>query len=130
VSGETPPRAQGFAPGRHAIEAYGAGGFRFAGMSHRGSILALPSGIHAWAARVPADIEERGLRPVFDDAKLIDLLLVGTGMDLVPLPAPLQRRLREAGLRAEPMATAAAARTYNVLLEENRRVAAALLAVD
>ena len=99
-------------------------------MSHRGSILALPSGIYAWSAVSPADIEIASLGPLFAEAPgLVEHLLVGTGLELVPLEAGLRQRLRAAGIRAEPMATGAAARTYSILLGEKRRVAAALLAV-
>ena len=120
----------GFLPGRHVIEGYGHGGFRFAGMSHRGSILALPSGIRAWDVAAPEDISINSLAPVFAEALgLIEHLLIGTGTDLVPLTNGLREKLRAAGISAEPMATAAAARTYSVLLMEDRRVAAALIAV-
>ncbi len=123
------PRHEGFLPGVHAIEGYGNGGFRFAGMSHRGSILALPSGIHAWSAVVPADIDVDALAPLFaEPTGAVEHLLVGTGQDLVPLSPALRERLRAAGIRGEPMATGAAARTYPILLGERRRVAAALLA--
>ena len=119
-----------FLPRRAPIEAYGAGGFRFAEMSHRGSLLALPSGMHAWAvARRP----ERSTRPISPlsvaEAGEIDLLLVGTGRDLVSLPDALRWRLRDLGMAVEIMPTAAAIRTWNVLLAEDRRVAAALVAV-
>ena len=126
----SPPARSGFAPGRHLIDAYGAGGFRFADMSHRGSILVLPSGIHAWNARSPADFTRDAFAPVLAEAAAIELLLIGTGPTIAALPEPLRRVLREAGLRVDPMATGAAARTYNVLAAEDRRVAAALLAVD
>ncbi|MGO9672723.1 MAG: Mth938-like domain-containing protein [Methylocella sp.] len=120
----------GFLPGAHAIEGYGAGGFRFGGMSHRGSILALPSGIYAWAAEAPADITIESLAPLFAEAPgLIEHLLIGTGLDPAPLSLALRQRLRLAGVSAEPMQTGAAARTYSILLGEKRRVAAALLAV-
>lgn len=117
-------------PGRAPIEAYGKGGFRFAGMSHRGSLLCLPSGIHGWDAPAPTAIDEASLAPVFDEADEIEILLVGTGPDLVLLTAPLKERLRKAKIIAEPMSTGAAVRTYNVLLAENRAVAAALIAID
>lgn len=121
---------EGFAPGRHAIEAYGQGGFAFAGMSHRGSILALPTGVHKWAPTTFGEIDAASLAELFALAPgAVEILLVGTGDDLRPLPADLRARLREAGIRADPMASPAAARTYNVLLAEDRRVAAALLAV-
>jgi uncharacterized protein len=115
-------------PGRAPVEAYGNGGFRFAGMSHRGALLCLPSGIYGWDA--PVAIDEASLARVFAEAAAIELLIVGTGRDLVPLAAPLQARLAAAAIAAEPMATGAAVRTFNVLLAENRAVAAALIAVD
>jgi uncharacterized protein len=120
----------GFLPGLHLIEGYGNGGFRFGGMSHRGSILALPSGIHAWSARLPEDISIDSLALVFAEPKgAIEHLLLGTGDTLVPLSKALRARFAEAHIRVEPMGTAAAARTYPILLGEKRRVAAALLAV-
>jgi uncharacterized protein len=120
----------GFLPGAHLIEGYGNGGFRFAGMSHRGSILALPSGIRIWSAVLPSDIGFATLGPVFDEPRgLIEHLLIGTGIELAPLEPRLVQSLRQAGIRVEPMQTGAAARTYSILLAENRRVAAALLAV-
>ena len=112
------------------IEAYGAGGFRFAGMSHRGSILALPSGIWAWPPRTPAEIDSASLVRVIDEKAAIDILLVGCGREPVLLAEPVRRSLREAGLSFDTMPTRAAASTYNVLFAEGRRVAAALLAVE
>jgi uncharacterized protein len=124
------PKYAGFLPGAHAIEGYGSGGFRFASMSHRGSILALPSGIHAWSAVSAADIDIASLEAVFREPPgSIEHLLIGTGVDLVPVSTSLRQRLAEAGIRPEPMSTGAAARTYSILLGEGRRVAAALLAV-
>jgi len=124
------PRYAGFLPGVHKIEAYGQGGFRFGGMSHRGSILALPSGIRAWSPVAPQDITRDALAPVFAEEKgLIEYLVIGTGQRLVPLDKALRQELRAIGIATEVMATGAAARTYSILLDEDRRVAAALLAV-
>jgi uncharacterized protein len=117
-------------PGRAPIEAYGNGGFRFADMSHRGSILALPSGIEAWAVTAAAEIDAPSLQRLFDEADAIDVLLVGTGDEMIPLPADLRAALEAAGLYPDPMSTGAAVRTYNVLLSEERQVAAALVAVE
>ncbi len=123
-------RPKGFLPGAHPIDAYGEGGFKFGGMSHRGSILNLPSGVYAWDATGAADIDEHSLERVFaEEPGRIEHLLVGTGLDLIPLKPALREKLRAAGIVAEPMATGAAARTYNILLGERRRVAAALIAV-
>lgn len=126
---EQQPLHDGFVPGRHAIDAYGKGGFRFADMSHKGSILALPSGVHAWSAASPADLSLDAFAPALAEKDAIELLLVGTGVYLAPLLEDVMWGLRERGLRVEVMQTGAAARTYTILLGENRRVAAALLAV-
>lgn len=120
--------AQGFLPGSHAIEGYGAGGFRFGDMSHRGSILALPSGVYAWEPTRPDDLIVAAFERILQEKGAIEHLLIGTGERMLPL-FDLRADLRRLGLRAEPMATDAAARTYSILLGEKRRVAAALLAV-
>lgn len=122
--------SHGFVPGRHRIESYGGGGFRFADMSHRGSILALPSGVHAVPLQSAADIDEASLAPISAEPPgAIELLIVGSGADPRPLPAALRARLRAEGLMVEVMATGPAVRTYNMLLDEDRRVAAVLIAV-
>ena len=115
-------------PSRAPIDAYGNGGFRFARMSHRGSLLCLPSGIYGWDA--PAVIDAASLARVFVEAGEIEILLLGTGPDLVPVAKPLRERLRAAKIVPEPMSTGAAVRTFNLLLAEDRAVAAALVAVD
>jgi uncharacterized protein len=112
------------------IDAYGAGGFRFAGMSHRGSLLCLPAGIWAWPVAGPHDIDAAALAPVFAAAPDIGLFLLGTGRDPWVMPPELRRRFHEAGLSVDVMTTAPAVRTYNILLGERRRVAAGLIAVD
>jgi uncharacterized protein len=117
-------------PGRAPVDAYGNGGFRFADMSHRGSILCLPSGIHGWEPADPAVLRLEDFERVFQQADRIEILLVGAGRELKPLPPALRQALREAGISADPMSTGAAVRTYNVLLAEDRAVAAALVAVD
>ncbi len=122
----------GYVPGRRPIEAYGAGGFRFAGMSHRGSILATPAGVRAIAPRSFAEVDAKTLAPLFEELaahpRSIEILVIGTGEKFVPLGAELRERLKSAGLRCESMATGPAARLYNVLVAEDRRVAAVLIA--
>ncbi|GJE44053.1 Mth938-like domain-containing protein [Methylobacterium soli] len=119
----------GFVPGRHLIDAYGDGGFRFAEMSHRGSILVLPSGVRAWDVAEARSIDRTALRPVQAESAAIELLLVGTGLDIVPLAPDLRAWLKQNGIGLDVMQTGAAARTYNILMAENRKVAAALIAV-
>ena len=120
---------EGFVPGRHLIDAYGAGGFRFADMSHRGSILVLPSGIKAWGPIDGRGLVAEDFAPVLAESGTIELLLLGTGLDIVPVGEAVRGPLRNAGIRLDAMQTGAAARTYNILLGENRKVAAALIAV-
>ena len=116
-------------PGRAPIDAYGNGGFRFADMSHRGSILCLPSGIHGWDKEEGAPLTLADLKRVLDEADGIAVLLVGTGLEIRPLPADIKAALKERGIRSDPMSTGAAVRTFNVMLAESRAVAAALIAV-
>ncbi|MCO5163641.1 MAG: Mth938-like domain-containing protein [Mesorhizobium sp.] len=117
-------------PGRAPIDSYGNGGFRFADMSHRGSILCLPSGIHGWEPKDPPAVDIDDLAKVLAESSDIEILLIGTGRDLRPLPKPVREALRAAGIADEPMSTGAAIRTFNVLLADERAVAAALVAVD
>ncbi|MCJ2057846.1 MTH938/NDUFAF3 family protein [Methylobacterium sp. J-048] len=119
----------GFVPGRHIIDTYGNGGFRFAGMSHRGSLLLLPSGVRAWDVTSPKAIDRTALRPVQAEAAGIELLLVGTGLDIAAIDPSLRGWLKDAGVGLDVMQTGAAARTYNILVAENRKVAAALIVV-
>ena len=111
------------------IEAYGKGGFTFAGMSHRGSLLCLPSGIWAWPATKPSEITESTLAPVFAEANESGLFLLGVGQDAWDMPISLRRRFQELKLTLEVTRTGIAVSTFNLLLEERRRVAAGLLAV-
>jgi len=122
-------------PDRHLpqpapIEAYGHGGFRFGGMSHRGSLLCFPDGIWAWPVTELADITAAALAPAFARADALDFFLIGGGREPFVLPEPLRQRFRDASLSVDAMPTGAAVRTWNVLLGERRRVGAALIAVE
>jgi uncharacterized protein len=117
-------------PGRAPVDAYGIGGFRFADMSHIGSILCLPSGIYGWAPKDPAALVLEDIERILAEAGDIEVLLFGMGYDLCPIPKPLKEALRAKSIASDPMSTGAAVRTYNVLLAEERRVAAALIAVE
>jgi uncharacterized protein len=116
-------------PGKALIEAYGSGGFRFAGMSHRGSILVLPSGIYGWDVSAVDEFNVESFARVFTERAAIGFLLLGTGR-IQRLPAlPIRKAFADQGMGLEAMDTGAAVRTYNVLLAEDRPVAAALIAV-
>lgn len=111
------------------IDSYGNGGFRFAGMSHRGSLLCLPDGIWAWPYAALTDLDAAALAPVIARQSEIDFFLLGGGRDPVIMPPALRELLNAHGINADAMTTGAAIRTYNIMLGERRRVAAALLAV-
>jgi uncharacterized protein len=116
-------------PQAAAIDAYGKGGFRFADMSHRGSILCLPDGIWAWPVGTPQDITAESLERVFA-AKGVELFMLGTGKQPWLMPEALRWRFRDARIGLEVTPTGPAVRTYNILFAEGRRVGAALIAVD
>jgi len=123
-------KRQAHYPGRPPIDAYGNGGFRFADMSHRGSLLVLPSGVYGWAHAEPSALSIADLQRVLDEARDIQLLLLGTGARFVSPPTDLRLAFAQAQIGLDIMDTGAAAKTYNVLLAENRDVAAALVAVN
>jgi uncharacterized protein len=116
-------------PGRAPIDAYGNGGFRFADMSHKGSLLCLPSGIYAWNVNEIGDLVPQAFSRVLDEGDAIEVLLVGTGQEIVPISPELRAAFRARSISADSMSTGAAVRTFNVLLAEGRAVAAALLVV-
>ena len=111
------------------IEAYGKGGFAFADMSHRGSLLCLPNAIWAWPVTTPQEIDQASLQRVFEAAASIDTLIIGTGKEVWLPPPSLREALRAVKIVIDPMQTGPAIRTYNIMMGERRRVAAALIAV-
>ena len=116
-------------PGRAPMDAYGNGGFRFADMSHEGSLISLPSGIYGWNVATPDDLIASAFDTVFAEEQTIEVFLLGTGLDLVPVRPEVRVRFREHGIQIDSMNTGAAVRTFNVMLAESRAVAAGFLAV-
>ena len=98
-------------------------------MSHRGSLLCLPDAIWAWPVTKPEDIDRASLARVFADAAQIDTLIIGTGSGVWLPPADLRSALRRLHVGIDAMQTGPAIRTYNIMIGEKRRVAAALIAV-
>jgi uncharacterized protein len=117
-------------PGQAPIDAYGNGGFRFAEMSHRGSIVCLPSGVHAWDVASPDALDLDAMAAILQVLTPPSFVLLGTGANQVFPSLAVRRAFMDAGIGLEPMDTGAACRTYNVLLAEHRPVAAALIAVE
>ena len=109
--------------GRQLIERYGAAGFRVSGVIYAGPVLVFPDRTLSWAAAAPT---VESLAPVVAHGG-IELLLLGLGRHVAPVTPALRLWLKGEGIAVEPMDTGAACRTYNVLVAEDRRVAAALL---
>ena len=117
-------------PRQALIDAHGGGGFRFDGMSHRGSLLCLPDGIWAWPVAAASDLTDELLSLVFARADALDFFILGTGPAPWIMPEPLRARFRDAHISVDAMTTGPAVRTYNVMLMEGRRVGAGLIAIE
>jgi uncharacterized protein len=117
-------------PHQALIDAHGGGGFRFGGLSHRGSLLCLPDGIWAWPIAASSEVSTEGLSLVFARAGDLDFFVVGTGAVPWVMPELLRTRFRESHISVDTMTTGPAVRTYNVMLMEGRRVGAGLIAID
>ncbi|CAH0340563.1 Mth938-like domain-containing protein [Rhizobium sp. CECT 9324] len=115
-------------PGRAPIDAYGNGGFRFADMSHRGSLLLLPSGVYGWDVSEGDELTLAVFERVLAETG-IEFLLLGTGAQMRLVDPEIRAALKQRGIATDPMGTGAAVRTYNIMLAEQRPVAAALIAV-
>ena len=111
---------------RQVIDSYGARNFIVSGVPHGGAIIVFVDATLPWAVASSADITLESLAPVLARGG-IEILLIGCGKRMSPLPKAVRAELRAAGIVADAMDTGAACRTYNVLLAEDRRVAAALL---
>jgi uncharacterized protein len=114
------------APARQLIERYGPGGFRVSGVVHHGAILVFPDRTERWAASQADGITLESLAAVSGHGG-VEILLLGQGRRMMPVPAALRAGLKALGIAVEPMDTGAACRTYNLLVGEDRPVAAALL---
>jgi len=111
------------------IDAYGNGGFRFEDMSHIGSLLCLPSGMHKWDVESTSVFDKMDFSIIFDRHDEIDVFLVGTGQDIAFIDDSIRQKFRDHAIILEPMSTGAAVRTYNVLMAEKRAVAAGFIAI-
>ena len=111
------------------IDGYAPGGFRVGGIWRHGSLLLAAQWWEGWPATAPDGITAASLGRVLRAASDIDVLLVGTGPEIALIDADVRGVLEKAGIGVETMSTPSACRTYNVLLAEGRRVAAALIAM-
>ena len=115
--------------GSQVIHGYGPGMFRIAGVVHAGSVLVLPDRTLSWEILSVDALSAEDLRPVIAAEPTCDILLLGCGERMRLPPESLRAELRSHGISIDPMDTGAACRTFNVLLAEGRRVAAALIAL-
>ena len=113
--------------GRHVIESYGDEGFRINGERHSGPVIVWPERVVPWAVSGIATADIETLDPLFSAEPRIEILLIGSGAAFEMAPAALRKALGARGIAVESMDTGAACRTYNVLMAEDRRVAAALI---
>jgi uncharacterized protein len=114
--------------GRQFIQAHREGGFTIAGVRHEGSVLVLPERTVPWPVRALGAVTLASLAPLIEAPANIEILLLGCGAAFGQPTAELRAALRAHGIVTEAMDTRAACRTFNVLLAEDRRVAAALIA--
>jgi len=113
-----------------SIDALGGGGFRLGGVRHEGSLLILDDTPMAWAPRILDALTVADFAPVFEaPVGIAEFVLLGTGPTQSLPPRPVREAIAAAGLGFEFMATDAAARTYNLLASEGRRIACCLIAV-
>jgi uncharacterized protein len=115
---------------RQVVQRYGGGGFRISGQHYEGAVLILPARTLIWQVSGFEALSADDFRPLRLERPAVELLVLGTGGGLRRLPRALAAEIREWGIAVEPMDTGAACRTYNVLLLEDRRVAAALLPIE
>jgi uncharacterized protein len=112
--------------GRQVVERYGPSGFRVTGVIWRGPVLVFPDLTVPWTVGEASALSEESLQPVVEHGG-VQILLLGLGSRMSTIAGGLRAALRQAGISLEPMDTGAACRTYNLLLAEDRRVAAALI---
>ena len=117
------------AVGRQQIQAYREGGFTVAGIWHAGSLLVMPEQTLPWQVDSLSSVTVDSMAPITGADPAVELLILGCGRQFALAPPSLRAALRAHGIVVEAMATPAACRTYNVLLAEDRRVAAALIAL-
>lgn len=115
--------------GRQVVQSYREGGFTIAGVRHSGSVLILPGETREWSVTTWAEVNRASLAPILEAEPAVEILVLGAGPRFAMASHALRGELKEAGVALESMDTRAACRTYNVLLAEDRRVAAALIAL-
>ncbi len=115
--------------GRQLIQGYGGGGFRISNRDIAGSVLVFPDQTLPWPVTAPDGITLQSFANILSAEPNVEILLIGCGREASMLAPDLRQALGDKGVSAECMDTGAACRTFNVLMAEDRAVAAALIAV-
>ena len=111
------------------VDSYGPGRFTVRGSVHSGSILLFPDKVLPWQVMATGELTLDSLLPISAATPEVEILLIGTGAKMLPLPSALRNAIRQTGVSMDFMDTGAACRTFNILMTEGRRAAAALIAV-
>lgn len=116
-----------FLPQVLPITSFGDGGFRFGSMSHLGSLLVLPDGMRAW--QHDKDIQAKDFAQIVGVKSQLDFVLFGTGVEMKRPAREVLALFAAENINVDFMSTSSAVHTYNVMIAEGRRLAAALIAV-
>ena len=116
-------------PDQMMIQGYGKGGFRVSDRVHQGSVIVTETRVLPWSIKAIGDLDEASFDDLIAAGPLPEVILLGCGDRMALIPSALKKALRAKGLVIDPMDTGAACRTFNILLSEDRRVAACLVAI-
>jgi uncharacterized protein len=112
-------------PSVNFVRGYGPGEVHIAGqVLRRPFLVAARTLLVDWAAQDPTTLSEQLLEPIWELQPQV--VLLGTGAQQRFPGKAIRRAFSERGVALEPMDLGAACRTYNVLLQEDRPVVAAL----
>jgi uncharacterized protein len=115
--------------GQQLVNGYGDGGFRISGIRHEGNVLVFPNETQAWSLQSIDELTVDALQAVKAAEPAVEILLIGCGANMAFIDDTVRADFRAAGITIDSMDSGAAVRTYNVLLLEGRRIAAALIAI-
>lgn len=115
--------------GRLIVDSYGPGRFKISGRTHQGSLLLSLDSINPWPIQDPSALAADSLDPLTAVTPPCEVVLLGCGPRMTLVPSAIRAAWKERGLAVDIMDTGAACRTYNILVAEDRRVAAALIAL-
>jgi len=115
--------------GRQVITGYGEGGFKINNEWVEGSLLVFADHMLTWNITDISKITAQQFEPIINSIPAIEFIIIGTGKQMTPLDPAIRQFFRSKNIAVDVMDTGAACRTYNVLLSEERRAAAAVIAI-